>query len=609
MPAGLRMTTWGGNRNSKPYRCKLEFLESTGTQWIDTGILGSNALAFHLTAKAQVLNTNFFCGCVGSNGASEMQRLIGAASGGVVYYVLQRGEFSIVGRNRIVADGNWHTYKLSSTEAVIDSDTKSSGTISDCNRTFLLFAAVTAAGVVTCGKCCISACKIYVNGVLVRDFIPVLDWRDVACMYDKVSGKLFYNAGTGEFVAGPEIHPVEYIKSLGTQYIKVPLRPSSSCDITADFQVSTFAQGAPFGGGDGNLSNEILVLPRTTTATSTDWIYRCKDKQKQDALTVSYYDRHTIRWVQNSAYLDGILYSGLTEASTFSASRDYIGLFCSLRNGDTSPAFLMKGRLFSAQMTDGSSSFRFSPIRVGSGSTWEGALLDEVSHRVYRNAGTGPFVIGPGKDGWFNPYVTDGLVAMWDGEWNAGPGMHDSNATKWVDLSGRAFDFDVPNTLSWSDDALVFPPDGDKNTNRLYTNHSFTQNKTIEVVAKFNKNESSILRVYSSNTILFHWGFSFFWDGTNRGGGNLSVGTRHYAAVCIDGADGFRVYRDGLVQNGTAVLSPIGETAFTVGYYNSTTYALNGDVCAIRFYNRSLTAEEIAANRAVDVERFNLPTT
>ena len=32
-------------------------------------------------------------------------------------------------------------------------------------------------------------------------------------------------------------------------------------------------------------------------------------------------------------------------------------------------------------------------------------------------------------------YVQNGLIAMWDGEWNAGLGVHDPNATTWVDLS------------------------------------------------------------------------------------------------------------------------------------------------------------------------------
>lgn len=46
----------------------------------------------------------------------------------------------------------------------------------------------------------IYSCWIEVNGVLVRDFIPVLDWNDVPCMYDKVSGEFFYNKGTGKFL-------------------------------------------------------------------------------------------------------------------------------------------------------------------------------------------------------------------------------------------------------------------------------------------------------------------------------------------------------------------------------------------------------------------------
>lgn len=37
---------------------------------------------------------------------------------------------------------------------------------------------------------------------------------------------------------------------------------------------------------------------------------------------------------------------------------------------------------------------------------------------------------------WTNPYVTDGLIAMWDGEWNAGPGIHDPQASVWKDLIG-----------------------------------------------------------------------------------------------------------------------------------------------------------------------------
>lgn len=262
------------------------------------------------------------------------------------------------------------------------------------------------------------------------------------------------------------------------------------------------------------------------------------------------------------------------------------------------------------------------PVPVHTNGVWVGQAYETKA-----KVGAAAFLILNGKvvaDGrtiapptWAEPsgpstrdYIQDGLVAMWDAIENAGRGVHDANATKWVDLSGQAFDFDVPNTLSWSDDALVFPPNGDKNTNRLYTNHSFTQNKTIEVVAKFTTNSSSILRANTSgHTLVFHWSFTLFWNGTNRGSGNLSAGQRHYAALCIDDANGYRIYRDtaNVYRKTSVVLSPLNETVFTVGYYPNSTYAFYGDVCAIRFYNRPLTEEEIQHNRNIDKRRFNLP--
>lgn len=43
------------------------------------------------------------------------------------------------------------------------------------------------------------------NGVAVRSYIPVIDYSDIVCMYDEVTGAFFYNQGTDSFIAGPEI--------------------------------------------------------------------------------------------------------------------------------------------------------------------------------------------------------------------------------------------------------------------------------------------------------------------------------------------------------------------------------------------------------------------
>ena len=47
--------------------------------------------------------------------------------------------------------------------------------------------------------------QIYDEDLLIRDFIPVLDIKGTPCLYDKVEGKFYYNAGTGDFIAGPVI--------------------------------------------------------------------------------------------------------------------------------------------------------------------------------------------------------------------------------------------------------------------------------------------------------------------------------------------------------------------------------------------------------------------
>lgn len=52
--------------------------------------------------------------------------------------------------------------------------------------------------------CSLHYFKIYDGETLVRDFVPVKNQQGVACLYDKVSQTLFYNEGSGSFIAGPE---------------------------------------------------------------------------------------------------------------------------------------------------------------------------------------------------------------------------------------------------------------------------------------------------------------------------------------------------------------------------------------------------------------------
>lgn len=62
----------------------------------------------------------------------------------------------------------------------------------------------------------------------------------------------------------------------------------------------------------------------------------------------------------------------------------------------------------------------------------------------------------PAPDTWTNPYISDGLVAMWDGIWNVAPRKHDPNTKVWKDLiSGYELDFSNVRTCYCLDNAFA----------------------------------------------------------------------------------------------------------------------------------------------------------
>ena len=48
--------------------------------------------------------------------------------------------------------------------------------------------------------------KVYVDNTLVRDFVPMLTPAGEAIMYDRVEEKIYHNQGSGQFIAGPAVN-------------------------------------------------------------------------------------------------------------------------------------------------------------------------------------------------------------------------------------------------------------------------------------------------------------------------------------------------------------------------------------------------------------------
>ena len=226
---------------------------------------------------------------------------------------------------------------------------------------------------------------------------------------------------------------------------------------------------------------------------------------------------------------------------------------------------------------------------------------------------------------WRNPYVTDGLVAMWDGEWNAGPGVHDANATTWKDLVGD-IDFALLSGGSFNTNSLVV------NGYSAVANYSEnTVPATIEIVLqRTNSTSRSCVFMFGKKHPISSQCCRMMMVIDNQtvqyaGGANLASknmdGLLHTRSIIFDGTS-LSSIPTGLYKNGE-----VDQSAYTYnnswssigtdyldkitighGYSNPTTgRPMVGEIYSLRAYSRALTDAEIAANFAIDKARFNLP--
>ena len=189
-----------------PYLCELEYLESTGTQWIDTGIYGGDGTLGEVKVKR---TSNVANECVLGAWNPSANRLWFAYSNTNKWYL---GYGSSAGTSNISSQGDdFFVIKSEISNGkfgyTIDGQSYFLSTTYNtgfsCSNSILAFAMGTNTGANYLAKAQVAYIKIWNNGRLVRDYIPVLTYDYEACLYDRVTRQFFRNAGTGDFVAGP----------------------------------------------------------------------------------------------------------------------------------------------------------------------------------------------------------------------------------------------------------------------------------------------------------------------------------------------------------------------------------------------------------------------
>lgn len=188
------------------YDSEIEYLEGNGTQYADTKIRGDNNSSVELKMTA---SQNAVSGCFGSriytNAISRAFYIYRLSSNNV-----QFGYGNTSYNATFSQTSNPHIFKFDKNVASIDGATVHTFNAQTftTQSVFLLFSSRTgtyggeADSRMLSGK--VYYCKIWDNSNLVGDFIPVRLGVN-GYFYDNVTGELFGNSGTGNFILGPDI--------------------------------------------------------------------------------------------------------------------------------------------------------------------------------------------------------------------------------------------------------------------------------------------------------------------------------------------------------------------------------------------------------------------
>ena len=223
---------------------EVEYLESTGNQYIDTGIIGKTGVA--IEAKFQVLDLTRTRTIGVTDGTNRLSLVLPNAGTG--YLVNQIGTTNKFIDTHSLSVGDIATTKQDSGKLYLNGtliDTITPNTF-NTNMTLYIFAQH-AKKMVSWDASRVYNVKIWDNGTLVRNFIPCLNDTGVPCMYDTVSEKAFYNQGSGEnFIAGTVVQKSKTEGIVPIYNTEQLLAIGTGKKITIDGKIYTFSNIATY---------------------------------------------------------------------------------------------------------------------------------------------------------------------------------------------------------------------------------------------------------------------------------------------------------------------------------------------------------------------------
>lgn len=189
------------------YGSKIEYLESNGNQWINTGLYGSINLDYEVTAMVTSTSSEFH-NILGDRYSSSQRRY--TVMGDVISNDVG-GYLNCGNSNQVVVGAQYRpttktTYKKVGRNVYVNDNLI--GTFAD--QSFTTPNTITLFGARNNGSFSnnligrIYSCKFLNGNDVVLNLVPVRIGT-VGYMYDLVGNKLYGNVGTGSFTLGPDV--------------------------------------------------------------------------------------------------------------------------------------------------------------------------------------------------------------------------------------------------------------------------------------------------------------------------------------------------------------------------------------------------------------------
>lgn len=186
---------------------------------------------------------------------------------------------------------------------------------------------------------------------------------------------------------------VEYLESSGTQWIDTETYSDSTTRFEIKLRVAQISDQSIFGGRISFSDRSYVVWTSQANKFRFDYTATGADNKVGPA-TVANHDYVIVKDAERN-FIDGTAVVSNSTKSFVTTQPAY--LFAVNDNGTNRYRF--RGRVYYAKISSANISIRdMIPVRfTNSLGQTEGAMFDRVSGRLFRNAGTGAFVVGPDK--------------------------------------------------------------------------------------------------------------------------------------------------------------------------------------------------------------------